>query len=558
MAPRRVRTGCLKCRTRRRKCDEGKPRCQRCIAGGFECVYGTRLSFLAKNSFTLDTTPSNDTPAASSYEAIQVSQSSSDNGLQSQPRHDHHSQEPPQNTLVGDNEQPVSQNNSHHDERSQPEELGAMTAVSPFAQHSVASPTNTFASRTDTSSQNGRYQIALDALISLGTEESDPIAETESFPGGKSSSRGKVDPCLSGLPEERVLQLLQYYRYEIAPWLDICDLGQGFGIYVSYLAGYSTSLLRALLSLSATLQNKDCRLRSILDPPDLTGSSSMAPDTNSLAAEVEALCRVLRIIGRSVTAPLFGREPGDSVDLYERISAPSAPMQDLLALHLLLRVDLATAMIEEKVMPIPNDDITRPHTIWHKTQLARDFYQCSIEPLLICIRVLSFCFGSNDNNESVGSPGNMVAVWMGLFEELSTWYSQRRQEFQSVIELDGSDDGIPVVLFTSGAATMANQLFHSAMMLLLQHKPRTAQLPSWQRASTVSFLWHARYTCGIALHNDLREFWDPSMVASLFMAAKRMSHETQHQAILQGFENIGRVTGWNVSEFQTILHDSWS
>ncbi|KAK2053182.1 hypothetical protein LY76DRAFT_292834 [Colletotrichum caudatum] len=30
----RTRTGCLKCRVRRRKCDEGKPRCQRCIDGG--------------------------------------------------------------------------------------------------------------------------------------------------------------------------------------------------------------------------------------------------------------------------------------------------------------------------------------------------------------------------------------------------------------------------------------------------------------------------------------------------------------------------------------------
>lgn len=76
--PKRVRTGCLKCRARRRKCtsraekrgcaasphagvkgtdqdyagDEGKPQCQRCIAGGFECQYGTRLSFLQKNAIT--------------------------------------------------------------------------------------------------------------------------------------------------------------------------------------------------------------------------------------------------------------------------------------------------------------------------------------------------------------------------------------------------------------------------------------------------------------------------------------------------------------------------
>lgn len=35
---RRRRTGCLTCRTRRVKCDEGKPTCERCNAANIECV----------------------------------------------------------------------------------------------------------------------------------------------------------------------------------------------------------------------------------------------------------------------------------------------------------------------------------------------------------------------------------------------------------------------------------------------------------------------------------------------------------------------------------------
>jgi len=67
----RSRTGCLTCRTRRRKCafqplksqisifvvneclgDEGKPQCQNCISKGFECRYAAAFQILGKNNFT--------------------------------------------------------------------------------------------------------------------------------------------------------------------------------------------------------------------------------------------------------------------------------------------------------------------------------------------------------------------------------------------------------------------------------------------------------------------------------------------------------------------------
>ena len=34
--------------------DEKKPSCQRCVDGGFDCQYGTKLSFLDKNAITAD------------------------------------------------------------------------------------------------------------------------------------------------------------------------------------------------------------------------------------------------------------------------------------------------------------------------------------------------------------------------------------------------------------------------------------------------------------------------------------------------------------------------
>ncbi|KAH7136918.1 hypothetical protein B0J13DRAFT_560253 [Dactylonectria estremocensis] len=53
----RTRTGCLKCRVRRRKCDENKPTCGRCLEGQFDCRYGVRLSFLEKNTTISESLP---------------------------------------------------------------------------------------------------------------------------------------------------------------------------------------------------------------------------------------------------------------------------------------------------------------------------------------------------------------------------------------------------------------------------------------------------------------------------------------------------------------------
>ncbi|ENH75278.1 Transcriptional regulatory protein moc3 [Fusarium oxysporum f. sp. cubense race 1] len=42
---RRSKSGCVSCRKRRRKCDESKPRCNRCLSANIECSYNTKVEF---------------------------------------------------------------------------------------------------------------------------------------------------------------------------------------------------------------------------------------------------------------------------------------------------------------------------------------------------------------------------------------------------------------------------------------------------------------------------------------------------------------------------------
>ncbi|KAL9125138.1 MAG: hypothetical protein Q9217_005615 [Psora testacea] len=58
--PKRVRTGCLTCRERHLKCDEGTPDCQNCKKSNRECKRGVRLNFIDTQVKTPPITPPTD------------------------------------------------------------------------------------------------------------------------------------------------------------------------------------------------------------------------------------------------------------------------------------------------------------------------------------------------------------------------------------------------------------------------------------------------------------------------------------------------------------------
>lgn len=123
-------------------------------------------------------------------------------------------------------------------------------------------------------------------------------------------------------------------------------------------------------------------------------------------------------------------------------------------------------------------------------------------------------------------------------------------------QMAGSTQSFPVVLFANGLGVFANQLYHTAMLLLLHSRPRTARIAEYHSA-TMSPLWHAQRICSIALNNERQECWDPCLLASFLTAARRMTHESQQQEILHGFKCIRRVTGWEVGDLLQGLQTEW-
>lgn len=183
--------------------------------------------------------------------------------------------------------------------------------------------------------------------------------------------------------------------------------------------------------------------------------------------------------------------------------------------------------------------------------------------LLLCAQAVQLRNGTSEPSLSPGlsRPRNFIERWKILFNYLSDWYSKRPPEFRPMLDLPSTPqtdpvDSFPLIIFTNSAAVFANQLFHTAILLLIHQKPRTLKFMD-HRSVLMSPLWHIHRILGIALNNDRRECWDCSLLASLFLAARQMTHEAQHKEVEQGLLRIQRLTGWDVQDLLTKLHDSW-
>lgn len=187
--------------------------------------------------------------------------------------------------------------------------------------------------------------------------------------------------------------------------------------------------------------------------------------------------------------------------------------------------------------------------------------QCAYEAIALCVDSVMFAQGGDDGRLQQRYGLNRVELWKKLVQDFAHWYMHRSREFQPIVEMyprDGfsADDDYPTIVFTSGAALLANQLYHTGMLILLQNKPRFAAKPS-QNSPSMSTLWHTHRICGIAIQNDRPGCWDPCLVASLVVAGQTATHMTQHNAIVSKLESVERLTGWNLDTCVNLLRNEW-
>ncbi|PWY68346.1 hypothetical protein BO83DRAFT_400797 [Aspergillus eucalypticola CBS 122712] len=398
-----------------------------------------------------------------------------------------------------------------------------------------------------------------------------------SFVGFSESLHSSISA--NSLTDTAKLKLLCHYRYHVAPWwscrltnhlqLDICDLTHPFGITAVQMALGSEPLMTALLGLSnacVILKDMGNQQTSHLSRID-QWTRPLRSDSFTLTAE-NALTAVLEETRWLVTDIAQTWKNMENLMTRTRNLDPLAhqaldPGIASSIYWMFFRLDLSAALANDRPMEIQLPMLPLPSLpILSRIEEVRERTRAYAYPLLwLCGKALML-YHQQTSPGQFTAPQQQLDSWLDVFDAIEQWYHLRPHEFQPMVDL-GVDDqlaqaesGFPLLLFANGTGAFCNQLYHTAMLLLLQCKPRTALLGL--QSITLSPLWHSQRICGIALNNDRRESWDPCLIASFLVAARRMTHESQQQEILEGFERVCNVTGWDLDGYLAQLREDWS
>lgn len=153
---------------------------------------------------------------------------------------------------------------------------------------------------------------------------------------------------------------------------------------------------------------------------------------------------------------------------------------------------------------------------------------------------------------------SLLDAWRELWEALQWWSEQRPFEIYPVLEsfLD-QRDSFSTIVFTTPCASFCTQLFHTALLLLLQCKPRTLRIAEYFPGA-VSQIWNARRVCTIAICNDTREKWHPTLWSSFLQAARYITDRKEQQLILRHARKVLSLTRWNLQFDLDVLQGHWN
>ncbi|KAL4755473.1 hypothetical protein BDW72DRAFT_200091 [Aspergillus terricola var. indicus] len=311
------------------------------------------------------------------------------------------------------------------------------------------------------------------------------------------------------MPQTWKLQLLQNYRYHVAPWLDILDLSHSFGITALQLAFGSSSerLLHALLALSdtclrarqgrgysdAVIQLDSHFYSHAFQAVHYEDTAASYSDSLVNAAIDEnltkgALLRLLKKLGRLLAdvarawamdrdqyeqdGRLHGYEYRSLQPLSDRAYGLG---MDPAIYWMFLRIDLGTSLANNT----PLRTLLPPHPLPSLSRLARteDTHErvghYAQVLLSLCGKALNIYHQQDAAPPLQGAgPDN----WFQVFEKLSQWYYLRPQEFHPMVELNHE----------AGDALNAGKCKpRTATALLNQHQKLNPHSP------VLSPLWHA-------------------------------------------------------------------
>ncbi|KAJ9623853.1 hypothetical protein H2204_011039 [Knufia peltigerae] len=535
---RRVRTGCLTCRKRRRKCDEGKPTCQNCVDKGLVCRYGLNITFIDGTTATT----SSHRPARRQI----TSQSAKAAEINTQPTHLQDSgpssalsnDEPVTTVLWSEPDAFPTRNSSRAPLTTDDEPLDRLNLLS------AESPVlRDFAAQANTPSSLSQHRL--------------PAPPLGTSPGSRSSQADIAE-----------LDLLTFYRYQIATQLDLGVGDPYFGVHVLTRALSEPFLYQSILALARAYGGSKSRHgHDVTDEePDYAAQANraalVADHEDSITISTMLTLRKFHDVppylwhewmavtfGNINSLELMDQCVDEQWQLIARLTlaasltaAPSSSSSSS-ASH---RIDLSFILRRARPM-IPDQILT------HHQQLQQ---------VLVNLARAASIIPRPDTGAPRQSAGRLrlplISSWQSCWSDNQLWYTARREEMQQIFEIGefdarlSTDDAtsqmpFPTIAFSNLCALVANLAHHLTALLLLQFKPRAIRaLP--EPGSSISSMWHAQRIIGMVATLHESDVFDPLVVAGVLYAARRLSHPSQIMVVVNILNKVVERTGMQLQE----------
>ncbi|PSN62399.1 C6 transcription factor [Corynespora cassiicola Philippines] len=630
----RTRSGCLNCKSKRRKCDEIKPVCARCNSKGEKCEWGSRIIFRAENNHGVtgshlsgqqrakssrrpprfeikDVTaevirdyqhydPVEDGAEQNEDERPPTAQSATTAG-----GHGIHFDTGPEwhkGIIDGSNanglshlqqneiEPPPSDTEATHIQISlpTPEDLSYIWP-SPNANglidDSIFLPGSAYLDAHSTLRSHLYHEVRSNAPTRHGTPEPPRVAEN--WPSDTNSGEERrsntnesdiTEDSLSAdaqlvqagsvqLSEEEEFTLWKNWLDEVAPWLDKFDSQRHFQHTLPIMARSHEHLRYSILAVSARQLERKEHSRHTERSLALYQMAIhlVLPQLHTRSTAVIASCVVLCVLEMLSSAPKAWRQHLDGCAHLIEASGINGFMGgiDQALFWCFARMDVCGGLIASMKTLIPVDrwvpgvDLEADVDLFRRAN-GYDAHAC--HAVYLCAQALDLLAFRPHLAERVGeSPPSAVHLdnayasrWTELWRFIEDWHSRRPPEMLPISSINSSERPFPMVLYSNPAAISGNQLYHTASILMMRHKPSGVSIVPKPR----SIFWHARQICAISISNDHHGAWTNS-IQPIWIAGQWMSHPTEQKAILELYERIETETGWGTKWRAEDLKEFW-
>lgn len=352
------------------------------------------------------------------------------------------------------------------------------------------------------------------------------------------------------------LKLYKIYIQEIAPWLDVFDNNtKQFGITIPNMAKSHMGLLNSMLALASRYLEKIDKDYSPKKTVSLYHDTlrSLIPTVNkTLNTSTIASCVILCVFEMMFASPKKWRyhlEGCGAIFKMHNINGFSDEPLERGLFWCYARMDVHSTSVGEQTTIIPSENwlpyncnIYDLKQLFNKFGNKDDMYANYM--VYLCSRVLNLISNAKENYDK---------EWNFLWMEINDWFKDRPLSYEPILTFN--DTPFPGVLYANGAPIAANQMYHMAIILLSQNKPRLHKIIYLDHVKPP--IWHAKQICGISIHNENHGCWNCAL-QSLWIAGQLLSSDQEHDIILSLLNKIEKATGWQMKYRVRDLQKHWN